>query len=104
MTRGGGASTGSVFAKLNALLSAGSGGITGFKYIKKTGRFSYKTQASGILLGQGFDGNFELTNAYIIRTYQENIDKKPYIFGVFAKNAVIQSVVNSNEAYIFEFI
>ena len=102
---GGGATAGSIFAKLNALLSAGGGGgITGFKYIKKTGRFSYTTHASGILLGQGFEGNFELTNAYIIRTYQENIDKKPFIFGVFTKNAVIASSVNNSETHIFEFI
>lgn len=48
---GGGISAGSLFAKLNALLSAGSGGITGFKYIKKTGNFTYTTQASGIAIG-----------------------------------------------------
>lgn len=86
------------------MLSAGGGGITGFKYIEKTGRFSYKTKASGILLGQGFDGNFELTNAYIIHVYRENESAKPYIFGVFTKNAAIASSSNTTDIYIFEFI
>ena len=86
------------------MLSAGGGGITGFKYIKKTGEFSYTTKASGILLGRGYDAQFTLTNAYIIRVYRENADEIPYIFGVFTKNAVIRSNRNFNEAYIFEFI
>lgn len=101
---GGGTTAGSIFAKLNALLSAGSGGITGFKYIKKTGRFSYTTQASGILLGRGYGDDFDLTNAYIIQTFQTERSTKPYIFGAFTKNAVIISKANSYEAYIFEFI
>lgn len=101
---GGGTTAGSIFAKLNALLSAGGGGITGFKYISKLGKFSYTTQASGILLGQGSDGNFKLTNAYIIHVYRESTDDKPFIFGVFTKNAVIRSVGNTNETHIFEFI
>lgn len=105
---GGGTTAGSIFAKLNALLSAGGGGITGFKYIKKTGRFSYTTQASGILLGRGYDGQFELTNAYIGIVYRntsgDSSEKVPYIFGAFAKNAGITSSSSNNETHIFEFI
>lgn len=103
---GGGTTAGSIFAKLNALLSAGSGGITGFKYIYKTANFSYTTQASGILLGRGYDDYFILTNAYIIQTFQatEGSDTKPRLFGAFAKNALIRSTSNDCEVYIFEFI
>lgn len=103
---GGGTTAGSIFAKLNALLSAGGGGITGFKYIEKTGEFSYTTKASGILLGRGYDDYFNLTNACIIQTFKETegSDKRPYLFGAFAKNAVIRSTARTTDAYIFEFI
>ena len=92
------------------LSAGGSGGITGFKYIKKTGRFSYTTQASGIILGRCYtpEENYTLTNAYIGIVYQNTSggsnEKVPYIFGAFAKNAVIASSVNNSETHIFEFI
>ena len=82
----------------------------GFKYIKKTGRFSYTTQASGIILGRCYapEESYTLTNAYIGIVYRntsgDSYEKVPYIFGAFAKNAVIASSANSSETHIFEFI
>lgn len=109
---GGSASAGSVMSKLNQIIgSTGSGGgITGFKYINKTGRFSYTTRASGIIFGRGYNPkeNFTLTNAYIGIVFQNTSgdisEKTPYIFGAFTKNAVIASSANTNETHIFEFI
>lgn len=105
---GGSASAGSVMSKLNQIIgtTGSGGGITGFKYIYKTAKFSYTTQASGILLGRGYDDYFYLTNACIIQTFKETegSDMRPYLFGAFAKNALIRSTANTSDAYIFEFI
>lgn len=94
----GGTSTGSVFAKLNALLNAGGsgGGITGFKYIKKTGDLTYTTQASGILLTH--DDTTDITSGgKMIPTFQNAS------IGFFQKGAKIR-IYERNTAYIFEFI
>lgn len=113
----GGISAGSLFAKLNALLSAGSGGITGFKYIKKTGNFSYTTQASGIVLGycsSRYDTAYPSatisTNGTIINLENSPSSAKEvrYSFwGIFAKSANIigdKDGDGSITAHIFEFI
>ena len=108
---GGGASTGSVFAKLNALLSAGgSGGITGFKYTSFTASRStrtYTTTKSGILLSYVPDGDmcYIASNGTIIPVLREETittDINEYIFGAFTSNAQIQ--VRGTTAHIFEFI
>ena len=106
---GGGASTGSVFAKLNALLSAGGGGITGFKYMDKTTTSSsgttYTTQASGILLTEDKDvyitsGGTSITTLFLAGSHGNN----QYSFiGFFQKGAKI-SIGYDSHAHIFEFI
>lgn len=112
---GGGTTAGSIFAKLNALLSAGSGGITGFKYISKSGTFTYTTQASGIVFGiikgmyAAYTPSLSITKgAYleIERNYEYEADYK-YI-GFFTNGATIKGVRDGNNdiitANIFEFI
>ena len=100
------------------MLSAGGGGITGFKYIKKTGDFTYKTKASGIVLGHcsslfdNYNPSVTIsTNGAII-----NLENSPsagaeasyYFWGIFAKSANIignKDYVNGSvTAHIFEFI
>lgn len=90
----------------------------GFKYIKKTGDFTYKTQASGIVLGHcssrydTYNPSVTIsTNGAII-----NLENSPsagaevsyYFWGIFAKSANIignkDYVDGSVKAHIFEFI
>ena len=112
---GGGTTAGSIFAKLNALLSAGSGGITGFKYIQKTGDFTYNTQASGIVFGiiRGMYASYTPSLSITKGSYLE-IERNPefeadykYI-GLFTNGATIKGVLDGKNdtvtAYIFEFI
>lgn len=99
------------------MLSAGGGGITGFKYIKKTGNFTYKTQASGIVLGScssRFDTDYPSatisTNGAIINLENSpsaGADVSYYFWGIFAKSASIignKDGDGSVTAHIFEFI
>lgn len=106
---GGGTSTGSVFAKLNALLSTGgSGGITGFKYMDKTTSSSsgttYTTQASGILLTDNgayiTSGGAQILTLFMESPYGD--DRYSYI-GLFQKGAKIE-ISRNGRAHIFEFI
>ena len=108
---GGGTSTGSVFAKLNALLNAGgSGGITGFKYMDKTttlrNGITYTTQASGILLTED-SGVYIASGGYQIGMYagENNITGSNYYsyIGLFKKGAKIE-IDEDCHAHIFEFI
>lgn len=106
---GGGTTAGSIFAKLNALLSAGSGGITGFKYIDKTTTSSngttYTTQASGILLTEGSNVYIESGGKGIQTLFYETQysgDLESFI-GLFQKGAKIK-IGKNGHAHIFEFI
>lgn len=106
---GGGTTAGSVFAKLNALLSAGSGGITGFKYMDKTTTSTYgttyTTQASGILLtdydGVRIESGGATVRSYYVEGDYGNVDES--FIGFFQKGAKI-SIEKNNHAHIFEFI
>ena len=106
----GGTTAGSIFAKLNALLSAGgSGGITGFKYMDKTTMSSsgttYTTQASGILLTE-YSGVRIASGGKIIQTlfYEaQHTGEQESFIGLFQKGAKI-TIAKNNHAYIFEFI
>lgn len=106
---GGGTTAGSIFAKLNALLSAGSGGITGFKYIDKTtssnSGTTYTTQASGIFLTDDSNVYIESGGKEIQTLFYETQyagDKKSFI-GLFRKGAKIR-IGKNGHAHIFEFI
>lgn len=106
---GGGTTAGSIFAKLNALLSAGSGGITGFKYINKTTTASngttYTTQASGILLTDDSNVYIESGGKAIQTLFYETQytgDEESFI-GLFQKGAKIK-IGRNGYAHIFEFI
>lgn len=115
MIRGGGTTAGSIFAKLNALLSAGSGGITGFKYTSKSGSFTYKTTSSGIVIGtvrgrySSSTTTISITKGSYIqidRNYESEADYQ-YI-GFFTNNATITGQRDNSSdtisANIFEFI
>ena len=96
---GGGTTAGSVFAKLNALLSAGGGGITGFKYIEKSTSSSsttYTTQASGIFLTND-------SNTYITSGGKDISISQSAFIGYLQKGAKIR-IYERSTAYIFEFI
>ena len=91
------------------MLSAGGGGITGFKYMDKTTTSSsgitYTTQASGILLTE-YSGVRIVSGGKIIQTLfyedQHTGEQKSFI-GLFQKGAKI-TIAKINHAYIFEFI
>ena len=109
---GGGTTAGSIFAKLNALLSAGSGGITGFKHsdlsVTNTTK-NYTTTSSGFLLAYFNNDNCSAvikTNGEMITAYFS--DSIIHKFGMFTAGA--QIIVDStnryytNSAHVFEFI
>lgn len=104
----GGANTGTVFGKLNALFSSG-GGISGFKYTDKTTSSSagttYTTTSSGIVLSED-DGVYIQSGGKIIKYFEQDIQhygtEYGYI-GIFTKGAVIE-VDKNHHAHIFEFI
>ena len=112
----GGNTAGGVCAKLNALLSAGgSGGITGFKYINKTGNFSYTTKASGIVIGTirgvstSTTPSFSITKgSYLAIEREPTFDVYYEYIGFFTNGATINgNLDNKNDtiiANIFEFI
>lgn len=105
---GGGANTGTVLGKLNALFSSG-GGISGFKYTDKTTSSSagttYTTRSSGIVLSED-DGVYIRSGGKIIKYFEQDTQyygtKYGYI-GIFTKGAVIE-VDKNRHAHIFEFI
>lgn len=114
-TDSGGANTGTVLGKLNALFSSG-GGISGFKYTQKTGSFTYTPQSSGIVIGRCY-GRFSssnpeitITNGSVIDIFNANASSSYQIdfnfLGFFATNATIKG--NPDGEYIscniFEFI
>lgn len=105
-----------MFAKLNALLSAG-GGISGFKYTQKTDSFTYTTTSSGICVGEIIGGyanrtpSLTITNGYLltfVMTGYESFKVANKFIGFFTTNANIEGVIDSNGDVIkvnfFEFI
>lgn len=110
----GGANTGTVLGKLNALFSSG-GGISGFKYTKisaKDKTTTYTTKSSGFVLCNDTNfGNRTISitrNGACIYFYPFNADSiLGCAFGIFTENAVISinsSISASINAHIFEFI
>lgn len=112
----GGANTGTVLGKLNALFSAG-GGISGFKYTQKTDSFTYTTTSSGICVGEIRGGyanrepSLTITNGYLLTFVMkgyESFEVADKFIGFFTKNANIKGVIDDNGDVIkvnfFEFI
>lgn len=122
-TDAGGANTGTVFGKLNALFSSG-GGISGFKYKKLAASRSTKTYVTtsfGIVIGdaswgsdsegyiaidEAHGGVVHFTRLTQTQTSSALATKKATFIGLFIAGATIKaySYDYSANAYIFEFI
>ena len=108
---GGGISAGSLFAKLNALLSSG-GGISGFKYTQVTASDTtkrYTTKAAGFLLGDKTNYSFvSITNSKGATIQMYKTAEESSVFGIFVAGAIIEAESTWNQhtavAHIFEFI
>ena len=102
----GGANTGTVNGKLNALFSAG-GGISGFRLKTLNDDTTYTTKSSGIVLANMTgNGRPDITkNGCLMLFYSSgsgSISSKRYL-GLFTKGAIIYGRSDA-EMYIFEFI
>ena len=96
---------------MNALLSAGGGGISGFKYTQVTASDttkSYTTKAAGFLLGDKTDNTLvSITkNGATIQIYKTAA--KSSVFGIFVAGAIVEAESTHKYeiavAHIFEFI
>lgn len=107
----GGANTGTVLGKLNALFSSG-GGISGFKYTQVTASDTtkrYTTKASGFLLGDKTDNTLvSITNSNGATIQMYKTAATSSVFGIFVAGAIIEAestwVQGTAVAHIFEFI